>query len=366
MIKWFEITNPALVNSPGIIVHEERMLQNIQHLLHICPDTELIRPHVKTHKSAEVTTILMQHGIRKFKCSTIAEADMLASAGATDILLAYQPDQQKASRLASLSRCFPTTRFSCLVDNATSARIIAENSSGIAVGVYIDVNVGMNRTGVKPAGVPNIFHIIKQYDNLEFSGLHIYDGHIHDNDPAIREARATEVLHIARQLQSIMETENGKKATLVMGGSTTFNFYAKENDIEVSPGTFIFWDEGYSRMMPELPFKPAAILLSRIVSIVDERTVCIDLGYKSIACENPLTKRLVFADHADAQPRFQNEEHLVVDVPDSSLYRVGDPWYVIPYHICPTVSMHNELNIAVNHTIERKWKVTARDRFIHF
>ena len=68
-----------------------------------------------------------------------------------------------------------------------------------------------------------------------------------------------------------------------MGGTPTFPMYAKRKDCECSPGTFVFWDWGYGNAYPDMPFKVAALLITRVISVLDEHHVCVDLGYKAVA-----------------------------------------------------------------------------------
>ena len=100
--SWFQIDNVDQLDSPALVVFPERVRENIHLLKTIVDDIEQLRPHAKTHKTKEATQLMMAAGIHKFKCATIAEAEMLAICGAVDVLLAYQPVGPKLSRLAEL------------------------------------------------------------------------------------------------------------------------------------------------------------------------------------------------------------------------------------------------------------------------
>src|SRR6478736_1027237 len=106
IIDWFTISNIDEVDSPSLVVFPDRVQKNIEILKSMLPDVNRLRPHVKTHKSAEVTKILLQSGFTQFKCATIAEAEMLAEVQAPDVLLAYQPVGPKAERLSRLVKQF--------------------------------------------------------------------------------------------------------------------------------------------------------------------------------------------------------------------------------------------------------------------
>jgi D-serine deaminase-like pyridoxal phosphate-dependent protein len=85
-----------------------------------------------------------------------------------------------------------------------------------------------------------------------------------------------------------------------------------------------------------------------------------DVGHKSVAPENGIDNRLQFIDHPDWKLLSQSEEHGIVEVGDSSSIQIGDIIRMYPYHICPTVALHQYLQIGDGSV----WKVAARDRKI--
>ena len=183
---WYTIDNIDQLDSPALVIYPDRVKANIRLAVEMVDgNTSALRPHIKTHKSPDATRLLLEAGISKFKCATIAEAEMLALCGAKDILLAYQPVGPKLDRFVSLIRQYPATQFSCLIDNETAAREMDTvfSAAGLRVPVYIDLNVGMNRTGILP-GEPAL-HLYKMASNTRGIlpvGLHAYDGHIRDTD----------------------------------------------------------------------------------------------------------------------------------------------------------------------------------------
>jgi D-serine deaminase-like pyridoxal phosphate-dependent protein len=155
----------------------------------------------------------------------------------------------------------------------------------------------------------------------------------------------------------------GHSTILIAGGSPTCFIHAEAGGRECSPGTFVFWDKGYTENLPEQPFEWAAILVSRIISVPAPDMICVDLGYKSVACENPLP-RVYFINAPEAIPTAQSEEHLVLKVPDSSKFSPGDILYGVPWHICPTVALYDKVLVVESNTIVGSWDVIARKREI--
>ncbi len=363
MEAWYRITNETDVDSPALLVYPERIKANILVAKDLVREVACLRPHAKTHKMAEVTKMLLAEGITRFKCATIAEAEMLALSGAKDILLAYQPTQPKARRLAALKAVFPAVHFSCLVDNTQTAQELATIFENQPVHVYIDLNVGMNRTGVKPENALALYQRLQPLPTIKVEGLHAYDGHIHDPDLPVRQQRAAGVFTQVMATKEALKAVTGYPLKLVMGGTPTFPLYARYSQVEVSPGTFVFWDEGYQTTLSDLPFSVAAVLLVRVISKIDAHTLCLDVGHKSVAAENPLP-RIRFLNVADAKPLSQSEEHLVVWVPDATPHQIGDVWYGVPYHICPTVALYESVRVVEDGRYVKSWKVIARDRAI--
>ena len=115
-MQWFEITNPEAVDTPALLVYPERVKQNILLLIEMAGSKTALRPHVKTNKMREVCQLMLDAGITKFKCATIAEAEMLGRLKAPDVVFAYQPVGPKANRLLALVQMFGQTHF-CALNN---------------------------------------------------------------------------------------------------------------------------------------------------------------------------------------------------------------------------------------------------------
>ncbi len=365
--EWYIINNLYEVDSPALAVYPQRITANIREAIQIAGSANKLRPHVKTSKIAEVNKLLLNEGISKFKCATIAEAEMLAQIKAPDVLLAYQPTGPKINRLLQLTQSYPRTKFSCLVDNERSAGEIATVFSRHAtrIGIYIDLNTGMNRTGIYPGPAAlDLYMTCRNFPSLEVLGLHAYDGHIHDQDIIQRKEKTDKAFLPVTALAQAISDQTGAYPVIIAGGTPTFPVHAQREQVECSPGTFVFWDWNYQHLFPDEHFVYAAVLITRVVSIIDAQHLCLDLGHKSVAAENPLP-RVHFLNQPQAVPVSQSEEHLVVQVADSSQHSIGDAWYGIPVHICPTVALYNAVQVIEQHQFTALWKVIARDRFIH-
>lgn len=364
---WYRIGNIQELDSPALVVYPQRVSDNIKLLLSMIDDPLRLRPHVKTNKAKEPVVMMLRAGISKFKCATIAEAEMLAMCGAPDVLLAYQPEGPKLKRFVCLVKKYPATLFSCLTDNETSAKEMsgAFASQQLVVPVLIDLNTGMNRTGIKTgAHALALYQLCASLPGIKPVGLHLYDGHIHDTDLQVRKAQSDLVFDEATQLRNALVSFGYPLPFIVAGGSPTFPIHAKRPEVECSPGTFIYWDKGYQDLYPEQPFLPAAAVITRVISMPDATKICVDLGHKSVAAEKELSKRVYFLNAPGLLFVSHSEEHLVMDAGANHLYQIGDVLYGLPYHVCPTVALYEKAITIEAGTASGEWRTVARDRSI--
>jgi D-threonine aldolase len=364
---FFHISNANEVDSPALLVFPDRVKANIQTAIKMIGDVNRLRPHVKTHKCAEVVQLMIDAGITKFKCATIAEAEMLGMQKATDVLLAYQPVGPKLQRFIALIKKYPATQFSCLTDNmvAAAAQSNAFTEAGLQVPVYIDLNIGMNRTGIGPgAEALELYKYCSTAAGIIIKGLHAYDGHIRDMDFAAKKKNCDDAFAMVESLATKIESAGLSKPIIIAGGSPSFSVHCKRENIECSPGTFIYWDKGYSVLCPEQEFVPAAVLLTRVVSLPGEEKICTDLGHKSVAAENEISKRVFFPEFDFLYAISQSEEHLVLENKSENKFTSGDMLYAIPWHICPTVALYDSVKIIEDGQFIGDWKNIARDRKI--
>lgn len=364
LMNWSEIKNLESIASPGLLVDPARVAANNQTMIDMVGGADCIgrlRPHVKTHKMPDVTRLQVEAGIRKFKAATIAEADMVAAASGQDVLLAYQLVGPNLARFANLIQRYPNTLFSTLVDNIGVVETIAAQigDSKRPVRLFIDVDCGMHRTGIVPGrDMQQLRGRIESQSGVQYAGLHVYDGHLHQGDLAVRQSAANDIIATIRHCESA-----NPSPTIVGGGSPTFASWAKETAWECSPGTPVFWDVGYSDSYADLKFEIAIALLTRVISQPGANRICFDLGYKAVASEMPLDKRVVIPAIEDAKFVGHSEEHLVIETSRANEINIGQPFLAFPRHICPTVALHGAAAVVRgSRATDEFWRVTARDR----
>jgi len=329
-----------------------------------------LRPHAKTHKTREMVQLERDAGITKHKCATLAEAEMLASAGATDVFIAYNMVGPNCRRLARLIRAFPQCRFSVTGDHPVALKALSQalSEEGQAVEVLLDLDVGQHRTGVAPGPEAiALYELLSRLPSLRPGGLHAYDGHNHQESLSERKQAVTNLLEPILLLRSTLEKKGWPVPRIVAGGTPTFPVFARLDlpGLECSPGTCFLYDQGYGSMYKDISgFTPAALLLTRVISKPLPTRLTLDLGYKAVASDPPAGKRLTLLDMPDYHAVLQNEEHLVIDTPHAAKYQPGDELLAVPTHICPTCAMHKLAYVIENGALTGTWDIVGRDRVL--
>ena len=365
--EWYELIDSSMVISPSLLVFPERIEKNIELMVEMAGGTQSLRPHIKTHKMAEIVKMQMAQGIQKFKCATIAEAELLALCGAEDILLAMQAVGANMTRFYNLMDAYPNASFSTLVDNKKTLNefIALSKTRNTKIGLWLDIDNGMHRTGIQVGNkAKELYKSMVENPLIIANGLHTYDGHIRNEDLEERRRVCDTAFEPVLSFKAKLEREGLGPISMVAGGSPTFPIHSNRPNIESSPGTTLLWDERYGTSFREMDFKIAAVLLTRIISKPGKNKICFDLGHKSIAPEMPFPRVRIFGlEHCEQIG--QSEEHLVVHCDNAQDYKVGDVFYAIPMHICPTVAKYDSVLTVENNAITGSWKVAARNQKIN-
>lgn len=366
MSPWSGPANADEIPSPSLLLDDARMTANLDAMIRIAGSPGRLRPHLKTHKIPQIVRRQVAAGILKAKVATIAEAELAAIHGVRDVLLSLQPVGPNLQRLVRLAALFPQVLFSTVVDNpgtvAALASAVTEAGIGRVIGVFIDLDIGQHRTGILPGPEAEALAAdIRGRSALQFRGLHAYDGHLGISDPEGRREACEAAYAPVDSLRTRLEASGIPVPTVVAGGSPTFPIHAGRSGVELSPGTTIFWDAGYATRFPDLPFEPAAFLITRVVSKPGPGLLCLDLGHKAVASEmNP--PRAVFPSVPDAEPVSHSEEHLVIRTTAASQLDVGAVLYAVPWHVCPTAALHQEVWLVRDGRASERWTVEARAR----
>lgn len=365
----YRISDIEDVLTPALLVYPERIDWNIARTLHLLGgDANRWRAHIKTAKLDYTLRRLVERGIRNFKCATTLELLVACRSGASDVLFAYPAVGANARRVREIAEAFPDVRISVLTENEEQVG----QWRGSPLGIFLDINPGMNRTGIEQNRSDEVASLVRAVRDagLEFRGLHYYDGQY----GGVAEPERSKAAHAGydRLLEMVSEIERGgvEVPEVITAGTPTLpcslsykGFGGKGFVHRVSPGTTVYNDATSLAQLPtEYDLRPAVLVLTRVVSKPRPGVITCDAGHKAVSADAGVPTCAV-AGHPELTPLLPSEEHLPMAVAgESAGPRVGEALYLLPRHVCPTVNNFDCALLVRDGRIEAVEKVTARGR----
>jgi D-serine deaminase-like pyridoxal phosphate-dependent protein len=365
----YMVSNIEDVMTPALLVYPEIISSNIERTLELLGrEADRWRVHIKTAKLGYTIGMMMERGIRNFKCATTLELLVACQCGAADVLLAYPSVRANARRVREIAEQFPGVRISVLAENEEQV----QQWRGSRLGVFIDINTGMNRTGIEQGHSAEVLSLVRAIsaNGLEFRGLHYYDGQHRGPDERERTAVAHEGYDRLMRIVAEIENSGVRVPEVITAGTTTFpcslsydGFRAGGFIHRISPGTIVYSDSSSLAVLPnEYGYRPAVLVLSRVVSRPRPGIVTCDAGHKTVSADAGIPTCVVVG-HPELTPLSPSEEHLPLEVEAGAAGpQVGDALYLLPRHICPTVNYFDDALLVRNGAIESVEKVSARGR----
>ena len=325
------------LQTPALAIHMPSVRHNVERVIDAIGEPSCWRPHLKTTKIPQVWQILLDAGVERFKCATTLEMSILLSmAPDVDILLAHHASQAGVRRLSELADACPGARISTLVETVEQVAALPGN-----IGAFVDVNPGMNRTGIPMKNLERIEEVSLACGE-NWRGLHFYEGHIRDGEEEARRERAHATYDTLLQIDANL----GGAFELITSGTPTFLHALTHASLvgtmrnTVSPGTVVF-NDAISQRMPEiarLELQPAAAVLAHVVSLPEENLVTVNAGHKSVSADTGDPCCVVLGSDR-LIPLHPSEEHLPIRVLQGETPERGDVLTLIPEHVCPTVNL---------------------------
>jgi D-serine deaminase-like pyridoxal phosphate-dependent protein len=362
-LETYAVKNAARLVTPALLIYPAIVEQNIRITLGLVGnDPERWRPHIKTAKLAAIVRLMLAHGIRNFKCATTLELLTACQAGAADVLVAFAMTGANANRVLEIAHQFPATRVSVLVESPSQLTPWRATN----IGLFIDVNPGMNRTGLNPERAQEIVDLCRQSGSA-LRGLHWYDGHI--SSGAADERRV--IAH--RGYDKLMEIVNAVQAAgcavqeVITSGTPVAPYGSSYSGFQnaafihrISPGTLVYNDTTSLKQLAGFGYQPAALVLATVISHPFPEKITCDAGHKSVSADAGVPTCAVLG-HPELTPLKPSEEHLPIEgAAGASLPAIGENLYLIPRHVCPTVNNFDEALMIVDGQVSAIEKVTAR------
>lgn len=353
-----KLLTPALAIYPGIV--DANIAATVRLL---GGDTNRWRPHVKTAKLAFIMHRLAERGIAQAKCSTTVELQTAIDAGIGDILLAYPVVGANASRVRAIAARNPPARISVLAENARQI----EAWKGTGIGIFVDLNPGMDRTGIAQERTEAILDLARAAGPA-FRGLHYYDGHLHAAALADRERAAHQGYDRLMEIAASIERAGIRIEEVITSGTPAFPCSASYAPFRrasfvhrASPGTVVYSDATSLTQLPsDWGYQPAAVVVSTVVSHPRANYLTCDAGHKSVSADAGVPTCMVIG-RDDLRPLKPSEEHLPIEVLNGAARpEIGQALYLVPRHVCPTVNNFDDALIVSGHRVVALERVTAR------
>ena len=358
------------MHTPALLIDVDAVQSNIDATLRLLEgDANRWRPHLKTSKLGFVVRMLVRAGVRHAKCATALELETACEAGMADVLVAYQSVGPRAARVRAIAERFPAVRVSSLVEQPEACAFWEDSP----VGVFADINSGMDRTGIAPDDV--IARIIAiaaaaRAHGVAFRGLHFYDGHISGVEPEDAERVAHEGYDRLLAIVARLAEDDVVPEEIVTSGTPAFPYALTYTPFRhapfihrVSPGTIVYGDATSLRQLsPDFGYRAAVSVASTVVSHPLPRRVTCDAGHKTVSADAGIPTCAV-AGHPDYVPGKPSEEHLPIDLAEGAdVPALGEVLYLVPRHVCPTVNNFDDAVIVKGGRAIGVERVTARGR----
>ena len=362
-LQSYTVKDAARIVTPALLIYPEMVDRNIRITLGMVGnDPQRWRPHIKTAKLGAIIRGLLDHGIRNLKCATTLELLTACQAGAADVLVAFSMTGANARRVLELAGQFPNTRVSVLVE--AMEQIAAWRGTG--VGIFIDVNPGMNRTGVGNERIREIIELCFE-SAAALRGLHWYDGHLSSGEPGERAALAYLGYDKLMEIVRAVEAAGSRLREVITSGTPVapygYSYPGFKNTgfiHRISPGTVVYNDTTSLKQLAGFGYQPAAVVLTTVVSHPLPGKITCDAGHKSVSADAGVPTCAVIG-YPQLTPMKPSEEHLPIEAPTGEkLPAIGENLYLVPRHVCPTVNNFDEALMIVDGCVTGVERVSAR------
>ncbi|MES2523641.1 MAG: D-TA family PLP-dependent enzyme [Gemmatimonadota bacterium] len=355
------------LETPVPVVDLDRLALNLDRMAAYATLHDLkLRPHVKTHKSPQIAAQQLRLGAHGLTCATLREAEVMSEV-CDDLLIAYPP--VGAARLERLARLSEDVRITVAADNPDSltALSVAAKLGRREVGVLVEIDVGMHRTGVAtPDKAVALARAISTMSGLRFAGIMLYPGHIRQAVDEQTVALASLALDIERYCDALADA--GLPSSIVSGGSTpaAWRMHEVAGITEVRPGTYVYNDRTTANIGACHWEDCAYTVLATVVSTAVKGQAVVDAGTKALGRE-PLRAEGdgygALLDRPDVVVSRMSEEHGILDLSRTDWRpRLGDRVRIVPNHVCISVHLFDEIVGVRGHAVETMWPVAARGR----
>ena len=361
----------ALLQTPALVIDLDRLERNIAKMAeHAKRHGISLRPHAKTHKSADIAKLQIAAGALGVCCAKLGEAEALAERGVGAILITSPVVTERGiARLMALNARMPD--LMATTDNAeVAARLAAAaKASGKKLNVIVDIDPGMGRTGIRPGdGAIALVKQVAESDGLEYRGLQCYAGQVqHMESPNERRDKSLSAMRELGELRDALTKAGLKPGILTGGGTGTFDIDPDARVLtELQVGSYIFMDRQYNDVWEKpgerIPFETSLFVQTTVISANRDGLATTDAGFKSFATDagSPVIE-------SGAPPGanyffFGDEQGGIIYASADRRLKPGDSLRCVVPHCDPTVNLYDRYHAMRGTMLKAVWPVDARGR----
>lgn len=359
------------LDTPSLLLDVDRMEANIKRIDRFAKEQGIAwRPHIKTHKSIEIAKRQVANGACGITVAKVAEAEVMAKGGITNILIAYPlASQTKLERVAAL---LPLATIILTIDSAEQAQHVQAffHQIGQDVEVWIKVDSGLRRCGVDP-GEPTLQlaqHVSEHCPNLKLRGLYTHAGHSYASSSYEQIEKIGQYEGECIVASAELCEKHGIPIEVRSVGSTpTFQIAGRVPGItEIRPGNAVFYDAIQVGLGVASHADCALRLIATVVSQRPGERLVFDTGSKSLSLDqgahgNATVKGFGHVvDHPEIVIQRLSEEHGVASVEGSTTLGLLDRVQIIPNHACTVMNLFDEVHVVRGGEVIDTWRVDAR------
>ena len=320
------------ISTPYLCLDLDRFEFNVKSMVAICREHNVQwRPHSKCHKSPVIAQWLLDAGASGITCATLREAEVMASAGITDLLIANLiAGPAKVIRLVNLA---PHADVIVCVDHIDQATAIslAMDTAGTSVRVLIELEVGMNRVGISSDDAAiQLAQQVNELPGLTLAGLMAYEGHLLTiTEPSEKEAAIRSALGEVVQLRKQFKATGLPCLIVSCGGTGSYPVTVAQPGItEIQAGGAIFMDAFYRQACSITDLQHALTVQTTVVSLPTPERAIIDAGHKTM---NMTIHSPYVHDRPDLTVAWLSAEHgAITRSPDGGPLSIGQQLELIP------------------------------------
>lgn len=359
------------IATPALVLDLDLFERNLELMAEHCKAKGLkLRPHAKTHKSAEIARRQIEAGALGICAAKLGEAEALGEAGIEAIhLTSPVVTDLGIARVMALN-----AKISDLIitveDMAIQAKLgQAAEEAGKPLNVIVDLDVGLHRTGI-PWGPEALALTVAVAANkgLHYRGIQGYAGHVmHIENFAERSGASAKCMDVLREARDVLSAKGLEPEIITGGGTGTYNIDADIGVLtELQAGSYVFMDRQYNDVPlangQSMPFDTSLTVQTTVISANTPGLVTTDAGFKSFAADADAPMLVAGAPEGSKYFFFGDEQGGITVKSEEATLPLGSSVNCITPHCDPTVNLYDVYHCVRGNELVDIWDVTARGR----